>query len=67
MQRRVFVVRIWQDRSGVRHGHVSDPEDGRRLPFRTPDELWHILTNRMDPPDSETSHPPGVGEQRDES
>ena len=59
MQRRVFVVRIWQDRSGVRHGHVSDPEDGRRLPFRTPDEL--------DPPDSETSHPPGVGEQRDES
>ena len=66
MQRRVFVIRIWQDMSGVRHGQVSDPEDGRRLPFRTPGELWHILTNRANPPDADISHPPSIGEQSDE-
>lgn len=43
MKKQTFVVRVMRDRTGRLIGQLSEPVEGWRRPFSSPEALWQLL------------------------
>lgn len=58
MMKYTFIVRVMYDDAGRMVGQLSDPVEGWRRPFATPDQLWQMLSSSGEP-DHDDVHPIG--------